>query len=103
MLYDGEIKFLKKSIEAIENKEMQNAHNHLIRAQDILTGLISGLNMDAGPIAENLFNLYEYMHNRLIEANLSKDTNLITEVLDMISELRETWLQILKPANTSNV
>jgi len=102
MLYDGEIKFLKKALEAIAAKNIQEAHYNILRAQDILMGLMSGLNMSAGQIAENLFNLYEYMHSRLVEANISKDTSIIEEVLAMVIDLRNTWNQILKTTKVVN-
>ncbi|WP_028307518.1 flagellar export chaperone FliS [Desulfitibacter alkalitolerans] len=102
MLYDGEIKFLKKALESIAAKNIQEAHYNILRAQDILMGLMSGLNMSTGQIAENLFNLYEYMHSRLVEANIYKDTSIIEEVLTMIIDLRNTWNQILKTTKVVN-
>lgn len=102
MLYDGEIKFLKKALEAIAAKNIEEAHYNIIRAQDILIGLMSGINMSAGQIAENLFNLYEYMYSRLVEANISKEVSLVEEVLVMISDLRDTWSQIVKPTKVVN-
>ncbi len=102
MLYDGEIKFLKKAIDAIEDNNIQEAHTNLVRSQDILVGLMSGLNMEAGQIAENLFNLYEYMHYKLMEANVAKDIKVIEEVLNMVSDLRDTWNKILIPQKAVN-
>jgi flagellar protein FliS len=96
MLYDGEIKFLKKALEAIANNNAQEAHYYIIRAQDIMLGLMSGVNKAVGQIAENLFNLYEYMHSRLIEANITKDDSIIKEVLSMITDLRNAWEQMIK-------
>lgn len=95
MLYDGAIKFLNKAIDAIDNNKPAEAHENLVRSQDIIIGLMSGLDLKVGKLAEDLFNLYEYMHYRLIEANTKKDKEIALEVLNMIKELRETWLQIM--------
>ncbi len=96
MLYDGAINFLKKARIAIEEKKIEEAHTSLIRAQDILTELMSSLNMDVGEIAMNLFRLYEYMHHRLVEANVNKDVKPVDEVLGLLQGLREAWEEAIK-------
>ena len=96
MLYEGEIKFLKKALEAISEKNIQEAHYNIRRAQDILVGLMSGVNRALGQIAENFFNLYEYMHSRLIDANVEKNADMVKEVLDMTIELKNAWEKMLK-------
>ncbi|MCD6363809.1 MAG: flagellar export chaperone FliS [Synergistetes bacterium] len=96
MLYDGAINFLKKAKVAIEEKNIEEAHTSLIRAQDILAELMSSLNMDVGEIALNLFRLYEYMHYRLVEANVRKDIEPIDEVLGLFQGLKEAWEEAIK-------
>ncbi|KUO52785.1 MAG: hypothetical protein APF76_02295 [Desulfitibacter sp. BRH_c19] len=95
MLYDGAIKYLNKSLEVIDNNNPSEAHNHLISSQDIIIGLMSGINFEVGKLGEDLFNLYEYMHHRLVEANTTKDKDIVEEVLNMVKELREAWVQII--------
>ena len=95
MLFDGAIKFLTKAVVAVEEKNHQDAHTNLLRSQDIIIALMSGLNMKAGEISSNLFVIYEYMYYKLVEANTKKDKRLVTEVLEMVKELRDTWGQIL--------
>jgi len=96
MLYDGARKFINRSIISLENDDIQAANYNLLRSQDILSELMSGINFEAGDIAEGLFAIYEYMHFRLIQANLKKDSQAAQEVLIMINELRDTWVQVLK-------
>jgi flagellar protein FliS len=57
---------------------------------------MSGINYNAGEIAKNLFDLYEYMHFQLIQANLKKDRQHAEEVLDMVEDLRTVWVQIMQ-------
>lgn len=102
MLYEGAIKFISKGIKAIEEKDIQEANNNLIRSQDIMLELMSGINFEAGDIAKNLYVLYEYMHHRLMQANLKKEKESAQEVLNMVRELRDAWSQMLKENKASN-
>ena len=91
MLYQGAIKFAKQALIALENSEIEECHNKLLRVQDILDELSNSLNLQTGDIAINLQNIYEYMNYRLVQANVSKDPKQITEVIEMLNELFETW------------
>ncbi|NLB88190.1 MAG: flagellar export chaperone FliS [Syntrophomonadaceae bacterium] len=95
MLYDGAIKNINTAIAAINNKDFNGAHNDIIKTQDIIVELMSTLNMDYD-ISKNLYSLYDYMMNRLIEANLNKDTAILEEVGGFLRELRDTWDQVVK-------
>jgi len=96
MLYDGARKFLNQAIIAFDDNNIAGVNNNLVRSQDIIIELISGINFDAGEIAHDLFRLYDYMHYRLIQANIKKEKEPVIEVLEMIEDLRETWSTMLK-------
>ena len=56
MLYDGALRFMKTGIEGIEEKNLEKAHNNLIRAQRIFIELMTCLDFKkGGVIASNLF------------------------------------------------
>ncbi len=97
MLYKGAMKFIRQSIINIENNDMQNAHNSNIRAQDIFIHFMSIVDME-NEVGKHLFSLYEYMHNRLQEGNMNKDTEILEEIYGMTNELKETWEQAMKIA-----
>lgn len=95
MLYDGAIKFLRFATIAIDDKNIQKANEYLIKTQDIISELMITLNFDVGgDIAKNLFSLYEYMNNELVEANISKDKEKIITIKVMLEDLRNTWAKI---------
>ncbi|MBO8167962.1 MAG: flagellar export chaperone FliS [Thermoanaerobacteraceae bacterium] len=96
MLYDGAVRFITKGIKAIEERNIEEANNNLLRSQNIMAELMSGINWEAGQIAGQFFQLYEYMHRRLVEANVKKNVEPAKEVLEMVKELRDTWAQMLK-------
>jgi flagellar secretion chaperone FliS len=95
MLYNGGIKFLQQSKLAIETKDFAKANTSILRTQDIITELMVTLNRDY-EISESLSDLYDYMKQRLVEANMKKDKEILDEVIGMIQELRTTWQQAMK-------
>lgn len=95
MLYDAAINHLTLSIEAIETRAYEDAHNHLVKAQDILSELMDSLDMKY-EVSHGLYALYEYCTERLIAANMAKESEPVTEVLGYLSELRDSWKQALK-------
>jgi flagellar protein FliS len=91
MLYDGALKNLRNAQHCITSKDINGAHRMLIKAQDIIKELNFTLNMSAGEISNNLRNLYLYMLQRLVEANMAKDNSKIEEVVELLSTLKEAW------------
>lgn len=95
MLYDGAIRNIKSARSAIREKDYNQAHTQIIKAQDILAELMATLNMDYD-IAGHLFSLYDFLYNQLVEANISKNDALLEEVQEFLSELRDTWEEAVK-------
>src|SRR5690554_5699576 len=77
MMYDGAIRFINQAKKALAEKEFAPANNALQRAQDIIDELNINLNPEAGEIAANLRNLYLFINQRLIEANVKKDGEIL--------------------------
>lgn len=99
MLYDGILKFLKQAKLYIEQKDVEKTYNALVRAQDIIDELIITLNMDYD-VSHNLRDLYIFMNARLVEANIKKDQAMIDDVLDLATDLRDTWKEAMGLART---
>ena len=95
MLYDGAIRHVKLGIEGIEAKDIQKAHNHLLKAQSLINELVGSLNLQY-PIAKLLLQIYDYMLRNLIQANIQKQKDPALEVLEHLSSLRDAWQQIAK-------
>ena len=93
MLYDA----LKKNIvlgkRAIMKKDPQSAHKHLMKAQDIVSELMKSLDMNY-EISDELLSIYSYALRNLAEANIKKDAEPLTPVLEMVDELRDAWKQV---------
>ncbi|BCW95204.1 MAG: flagellar export chaperone FliS [Fimbriimonadales bacterium] len=92
MLYDGAIRFINEAAHAMRQRDYETQNAKLQRAQKILAELISSLDFDkGGEIAENLFRLYTYMYNQLVEANINDNHERLEHVVGLLSELREAW------------
>ncbi|MBF0524975.1 MAG: flagellar export chaperone FliS [Deltaproteobacteria bacterium] len=96
MLYDACLMSLNLAKQKVVAKELEGTHNALIRAQNIIFELIGSLNFDAGgEIATNLANLYTFMNQRLIQANLKKRVDEIDQVTVLMTDLREAWQAVV--------
>lgn len=98
ILYDSAVKFIKQGIKFIEENKIQDVHNVIIKAQEIITHLSETLNMEYD-ISRNLYSLYEYINRRLLEANLKKDKLILGEALGLVADLRETWKEAIRMAS----
>ena len=92
LLYEGAIRFLSLAKYGHEEKNMEKFHNNIIKCQRIIMEFMSTLDIEVGgEMAQNLYQLYEYLHYRLVQANLKKDVAMIEEVLSHLRELKATW------------
>ena len=101
MLVDGAVKYAKRAELAIEKKDVKTAHDNLIRTQDIFTELMVTLNQDAGLWAKQLYKVYDFIKEKLVEANLKKDINVLREVLPLIENVRDLWHETYDKAKAS--
>jgi flagellar protein FliS len=99
MLYNGALKFIGMSKIHIEQKDVPNANESIMRAQAIIQELNITLNMDY-EISTNLRSLYTYILDKLIDANISKDAKHLDEAAEMVTELRDTWKEAMRLSKT---
>ena len=95
MLYDGAIKFCNIAIMGIEQKDIQKAHSNIVRVQRIIEEFRSTLDRKY-PVAEDFDRGYVYLLQRLLEANLHKDEEILKEVLTHLRSMRDTWVEVMK-------
>ena len=64
------------------------------RAMTLITELAGSLDRErGGAISENLAGLYDYMQRRLLEANMRKNAEPLSEVESLLATLLEGWEQ----------
>lgn len=98
MLYDEGVNALKRAEAAFDinddKERIEAIHTHTLRAQNVITELACALDMEkGGEIAKNLDRLYDFMLNHLTTANVDKTRKPVSEVLQILADLRNTWVQ----------
>ena len=102
MMYDGAIKNLNQALQDMEDEHQRydSISNSLIKVQDIIAELMISLDFErGGEIAKNLFGLYVFMNQRLLDGNIKKDKAPLEEVKTLLLELRGAWAEAADKAN----
>lgn len=103
MIVDGAVKFSKRAELAIKEKNIMKAHENLIKTQDIFMELMVSLDKGAGEWAQQLYKVYVFIHDKLIEVNLKKDIDILQEVIPLIEDVRNLWYETYEKAKGSGV
>ena len=97
MLYNGCLKFIDEGRDAVVAKNYEAANNLLQRAQRIISEFRLTLNFEY-EISHQLLPLYNYVYDRLVEGNIKSDTKQIDEAKEIVTALRDAWVQAMKTA-----
>lgn len=101
MLYEEAVRQMKIAVKELEaeNSRLDVINNSIIKSQDIITELMVSLDFDkGGEIANNLYSLYVFFNRQLMQANVRKDAELITPILNMVIDLKDAWAQVFAKA-----
>ena len=80
LLYEGAIKFTNIAIVAIEKGDIEKAHNNIRKAENIIREFQITLDHKYA-VAKDFDAVYTYLLQRLLEANMKKDKDILEEVL----------------------
>jgi len=95
MLYEGAIKFCNIAIVAIENKEIEKAHINIVKVERIVQEFQITLDYKYAT-AKDFNEVYTYLLQRLSEANMKKDKEILEEVLKHLRTMRDTWKEVMR-------
>lgn len=99
MLYQGVLRFTQRAIQAVERRDIGEAHANFVRAQAIVIELTAHLDLQGGgAVARNLQALYTYAYDRLVEANCRKSIAPAAEVVRLFRELLPAWQALAERA-----
>ena len=101
MLYEGAIKFCNIAVQAVEEKNVEKAHNNIMRVENIIEEFQATLNHKY-PVAKDFDEVYRYLMRRLQEANMKKDKEILEEVLGHLRTMRDTWKEVMRTAHTAS-
>jgi flagellar protein FliS len=112
MLYDEAVKQLDHGLELMaanargrrDPGKIEQIGKAIVKTQEIITELMVSLDFEqGGEIAKNLFALYSWFNQELLEANIAQDIRRITVIRNMVSELRSAWTAIAAKASTGGL
>jgi flagellar protein FliS len=100
MLYDGALQAVNQSIECMGRKELAEQGRHILKAQDIINELSLALDMKlGGEVAKTLEQLYQFVLNQLVQANITSDPMYLESVIKVLSPLRDAWSRIAETSS----
>ena len=100
MLYEGAIKFINVAIMGIDQKNIEKAHNNIVKATRIIEEFRNSLDFKY-PVAKDFDVVYENILRRLVEANVHKDKEILEECLTHLRSMRDTWKEVMQTGRPS--
>jgi flagellar protein FliS len=99
MLMQGALERMAYAKGCIERKDLAGKSDHLSRVNAILLHLRDTLDLDVGgEVAENLYALYQYMMQRLVDANVQNNLQIMDEVITLLLPIKTAWASIPEDA-----
>ncbi|MFD1607345.1 flagellar export chaperone FliS [Oceanobacillus luteolus] len=94
MLYNGCIKFIKQAMKDVEDNDYEAKNRNIQKAQNIIRELLITLDPKV-EISKQFQPLYEFMLSELTAANIENSREKLENVLELVTEFRDTWKQVL--------
>jgi flagellar protein FliS len=102
MLYDKAIRHLDGGLELLrleasdkDPARIEQISKAMMKAQEIITELMVSLDFEqGGTIAKNLFALYTWFNQELLESGIDHDEKRVIAVRTMLNNLRSAWIEI---------
>jgi flagellar protein FliS len=101
-LYEEASKQLKMAVILTERKESVKAFNCVAKCQKIISSLNLSLDMQY-PISIELNELYGFIFEKLGEANVNRDAKLMSDLLSLINDLKDSFTEANKINSASSV
>lgn len=95
MLYEGAIKFGNIAVIGMKQKDIEKAHVNLKKVQRIVAEFRATLDMKY-PVAQDFDRIYVYLERRMSEANMTKDPEIMEEVVTHLRSMRDTWKEVMR-------
>jgi flagellar protein FliS len=100
MLYQGCMQAVREARLHLAEGRIADRSREITKACQIVIELAVSLDHEhGGEISRRLALLYDYMHRRLLEANMRQSDEPLADVLGLLSTLAEGWEGIRTPAS----
>ncbi len=102
IILDGAVKFSKIGRQAILDKDIKSAHENIIKTQNIFYELMISLDLSqSSDWGLNVISIYKFIIDKLVDANMKKDIDIMDEIIPLIEEVRDMWNEVYKSAKTN--
>ena len=99
MLMQGALDRIAYAKGCIERKDLAAKAEHFSKVNGILINLRDTLDLDVGgEVAQNLYSLYDYMVQRLLDANVQNNLQIMDEVINLLLPIKTAWASIPEDA-----
>lgn len=96
MLYEGAIKFTKLAAVRMREKNIAEKGKYISKTLSIISELMNTLDHEkGGQIAADLENLYMFMMDKLIEANMNNQAEELEVVERLLATLYTAWRDVV--------
>lgn len=95
LLMQGSLENMALAKGAIERKDFVVKSKSVSKAMTIIAALQNSLDMDVGgEVSENLWSLYDFMVNHLMQASRESSVAKIDDVMEIMLKIKSAWDQI---------
>ncbi|MGQ0619451.1 MAG: flagellar export chaperone FliS [Panacagrimonas sp.] len=91
MLLEGALDRVARARGAARNGDRMGRVQNIGSAISVVEHLRLCLDRNAGPIAQRLDSLYDYVLRRLAQANAAGDPAMLDEVADVLRPIKDAW------------
>ncbi|MNP58129.1 Flagellar protein FliS [compost metagenome] len=91
LMMQGCVERLAQSKGAIERRDFEGKSVAISKCMALINGLQDALDLSYGKVPEDLFALYDYMKQRLLDASRNMDVEPLDEVGQLILTIKSGW------------
>ena len=92
LLMQGSLENMAKARGCIERKDFQGKSQTMSKAMSIISALQHSLDMDVGgEVSQNLWSLYDFMVNHLMQASRESSIAKVDDVIEIMLKIKSAW------------
>ncbi|WP_421781091.1 flagellar export chaperone FliS [Kiloniella litopenaei] len=104
MLYEGVIRLINEAKVHNENGDFEARFKAVEKASKIILGLQGQLDFEnGGEISPILHQFYDNLFTRMMQINSRDPEPIISDVLESLKEMKETWIEVNRKTSSSSV
>lgn len=92
LLMQGSLENMAKAKGAMDRKDFAEKSRTVSKAMSIISALQHSLDMDVGgEVSQNLWSLYDFMVNHLMQASRENSPAKVDDVIDIMLKIKSGW------------